>query len=205
MQSTIASKVVIWDFDGVIADTFEMCYSIHRSVTPELTEPEYRLRFEGNINASAVTTRSAEEVDFFAEYDKRILDQRLVRGIKEVVKNLATRYVNVVVSSTITPIIERYLNHHGLREYFVEVLGNEVALSKVAKFKMVFASYHTSSGQCILVTDTLGDLREAQTVGLRAIAVTWGYHDEPTLRRGQPDVIEHEPRGITNDVIERLG
>ena len=42
-------KAVIFDFDGVIGDTFDFCYGPYKEVQPELTKDEYRSWFSGNI------------------------------------------------------------------------------------------------------------------------------------------------------------
>ncbi len=42
-------NIVIFDFDGVIADTFEFCFDIMLSFENGLTKDDYKSRFEGNI------------------------------------------------------------------------------------------------------------------------------------------------------------
>lgn len=39
---------------------------------------------------------------------------------------------------------------------------------------------------CLLITDTLGDLKEASLAGVNAIGVSWGFHDRRTLAKGNP-------------------
>jgi len=192
----MANHVVIFDFDGVIADTFKMCADINRLSDPKLTDDEYRQRFVGNINDSQAERIAKSKVDFFAEYAKHILDMPLVGGITEAIQHFARHYPLVIVSSTINRPIQNYLEHHHLQRFFQEILGNDVATSKVAKFKMVFDRYHTTGADVVLITDTLGDIREAEAVGLHTIAVTWGYHARPMLEQGKPDVILETPPAI---------
>ena len=41
---------VLFDFDGVIVDSFLHAFEVNKMIYPHLTEKEYRMRFEGNIN-----------------------------------------------------------------------------------------------------------------------------------------------------------
>ncbi len=42
-------KSIIFDFDGVIADTFEKMYELHLQFRPESNREKYREYFEGNF------------------------------------------------------------------------------------------------------------------------------------------------------------
>ncbi len=42
-------KVILFDFDGVVVDTFSFCYRIMNS-RDSISEDVYRAKFEGNIN-----------------------------------------------------------------------------------------------------------------------------------------------------------
>jgi phosphoglycolate phosphatase len=190
------NNVVIYDFDGVIADTFEMCVDINRLSNPTLTADEYRQRFVGNINDNKAERIARSKVNFFVEYEKYILDVPLVAGITESIHHLSSHYPLVIVSSTINRPIENYLQHYQLRDAFREILGNDIATSKVEKFRMVFDRYQTTGAESVLITDTLGDIREAKQVELHTIAVTWGYHARTILEQGRPDVILDTPTTI---------
>jgi len=43
-------KFILFDFDGVIADSFSAAFAVNKKVFPSITEQEYRDRFLGNIN-----------------------------------------------------------------------------------------------------------------------------------------------------------
>lgn len=64
-------EVVIFDFDGVIANTFETCYEISKLRDPQLTPDEYRQRFTGNINHAKPEREHVQAIDFFAEFAQK--------------------------------------------------------------------------------------------------------------------------------------
>jgi phosphoglycolate phosphatase-like HAD superfamily hydrolase len=52
---------------------------------------------------------------------------------------------------------------------------------------MIKEKYGVDSGDMIFITDTLGDIREADHEGVPTIAVTWGIHDHEYFNREPHD------------------
>ena len=125
----------------------------------------------------------------------------IVFGIKAI-EELKKRYTLVIISSTINSPIRAYLEKYNLAQYFDKIFGSDVHKSKIEKIKMVFEKYSVQSENCIFITDTLGDMREAEATGVRAIGVTWGYHLLETLQRGKPVAIVDKPEDIISAVNE---
>ena len=51
-------------------------------------------------------------------------------------------------------------------------------------FKLIKEKYNVDSNDLLFVTDTSGDIREAEEAGVPTIGVTWGGHDRHYLTRG---------------------
>lgn len=60
--------------------------------------------------------------------------------------------------------------------------------------------HKVAPGSAVFVTDTLGDIREAEHCGVKAIAVKGGYNDEETLKRGEPLAIVGTGRELVEAV-----
>jgi phosphoglycolate phosphatase-like HAD superfamily hydrolase len=197
---------ILFDFDGVIADSFEPAFEVTRLMCPHVTEDEYRKQFEGNINdwevpANIHNDDCRTDIDFFQEYIPRMKKQaRIVPGIVEVIRWLEKEYTLIVISSTITSPIREFLEEHDLAKHFAEIMGNDVHKSKVEKIKMVFDLYQAEAKRCVFITDTLGDMREASRVDVDAIGVTWGFQSTETLQKGTPFRLVDKPE----DLIEAI-
>ncbi|MBM3232725.1 HAD family hydrolase [Candidatus Pacearchaeota archaeon] len=76
-----------------------------------------------------------------------------------------------------------------MNHIFSEILGFETHKSKEEKFRILFSKHNLKIDECIFVTDTLGDIFEASKVGLRTIAVDFGFHDKGRLKKGKPLMI----------------
>lgn len=195
-------KFVFFDFDGVIVDSFSLALEINRKTIPDLTLEEYSRKFETNINVSMAKYNNStnREKEYFKEYGSCLNTRKLIPGIKEVIFTLAEKYSLIIVSSTTTEIIKKYLSCHGMEKSFLDVLGNDVDYSKAHKFRIIFDKYNIHPEDCVFITDTLGDIREANEVNLPTIAVTGGFHDEATLKKGKPLAITHDSKTLLKKV-----
>ncbi len=198
--------VIIFDFDGVIADSFSVAFDVQRMICPHLTEREYRARFDRNINDWRGERRKHSRtcpgnIDFHTEYIPRFQRSvRLVPGIAQVIKTLGARYPLVIISSTPSDLILKFAVRERIMKYFREIMGNDVSTRKVDKIRLLLSQYKVVPENCILVTDTLGDIREAERAGVRSIGVSWGFQSPDTLAQGRPFRIARKPQDLVSAI-----
>ena len=206
----MGKKIVLFDFDGVIMDSYRTAFSVGKIVCPDLSEEHYRQFFEGNIfeqfNSGDIHSESCRHEDFWNHYIPKLKqDGRIVPGMDKVIRTLAQAHNMVVVSSGQSAFIQDFLGEHELASYFVGIMGNDIHESKEEKIKMVFAEHGTDASRCVFITDTLGDIREAEKMGVGALAVTWGFHEPERLAKGSPfrlvDTPELLPEAIADYFI----
>lgn len=199
---------LLFDFDGVIANSFGLAFDIQHEICPHLTQDEYRSRFAGNIHAwqsdpDAHTAECRSDIDFFTEYHNRMKNGApIVPGMKEVLETLALQCTIIIISSTTTPLIQELLQQYGVEHTVLEVLGVDVAPSKSEKIRMVFTQYNVEANECIFITDTLGDVREAEHVGVDSIAVSWGYHTKQMLFEGKLAAYVQKPEQLPEAIFD---
>lgn len=194
-------KIILFDFDGVIVDSFAFCYKIMSSHKP-LTLEEYRARFEGNINDAINRTDQDKKLfNFFGQYTAKLMKCKPNQAVVSVIKELARDHTCIIISSTISEAIKSYLLAYDLDDLFADVLGNDVEQSKTKKIEGVLRRYNILPAEIIFITDTLGDIREAKKCHVESIAVTWGFHSAETLQKGNPLYIVDNARNIL-DIIK---
>ncbi len=199
-------KFILFDFDGVITDSFKTALNVIQAICPHISAEHYKKGFEGNINEwqklrSEHTEDCRLDADFFEEYVPRMkTEMQMFPVMKEVIQECAEKYTLVVISSTTSDAIKYFLDKYSVADCFAEILGNDVSFSKVEKIKMVFNKYTIQPQDCVFVTDTLGDMKEARHMDVDAIGVLWGFHDQETLSKGKPVSFVKRPQEILQAV-----
>lgn len=203
-------KFILFDFDGVIADSLSVCVQTAQALCAHITEEQYRAAFTSNIYETHHTmmpdTHGPEcqhDRDWFAIYIPLFEEHaRPFPGMPEVIQGLAHEYVLIVVSSSEHSPIQGFLDKYHLGRYVSDIMGNEVHKYKTEKIRMIFEIYKTTAEDCIFITDTLGDMKEAARMNVGAIGVTWGWHSRETLSEGKPFRIVKTPGEIPQTVSE---
>lgn len=194
-------KIILFDFDGVIVDSFDIGFLVSKKIHPVLTESTFQKLFEGNINESLRLFQEHDaqcrhDIDFFKEYLPKLAQVSTFPGMLEVIDELRKQFRLVVVSSTISSPIREYLEGHNIAGHFDDILGNDIHTSKVEKIKIVIEKYSAAAADCVFVTDTLGDIRETEKAGIGVIAVSWGFHPHATLKQGHPFRVVDTPQEL---------
>jgi phosphoglycolate phosphatase len=85
------------------------------------------------------------------------------------------------------------LAHHGLTERFVTLQTADRHPSKPhpAMLEAAMAEAGADPHMTVMIGDTSYDMAMASAAGVRAIGVTWGYHDAAALHGGGADAIAH--------------
>lgn len=197
-------KIIFFDFDGVIADSFELAFKINREVLPGIvTKKDFQNIFNGNVNDWAMDRlRPAEEIArmkkfFFTKYIPQIKKVKVFPGIKEIIAKLAEIYNLFVVSSSIKSSIRNFLSKNNILSYFNNIVGSDsLDLNKTERIKKILKKYGAEPKDCLFITDTLGDIKEAASLDIQSIGVAWGFQKKESLRKGKPLAIAQKPENL---------
>jgi phosphoglycolate phosphatase len=181
-------KAIIFDFDGVIHNTF----NFHREKVGEFTgvqlsESEFRDIHNGNFFKNK--NNHLKDIDWQSYRDFIYESQTTLiveSETKDILLALNKTYDLFIITSGGKKNILDYLKNNYIAEVFKEVFGLEAQTSKIDKFNLLFQKYSLTPNNCIFITDTLGDILEANKIKIKTIAVDFGYHSRETLERGKP-------------------
>lgn len=185
-------KHIITDWDGVLADTFDTNWQLVQELHPEVLEERYRIDHHlGNVfEHPVVPFTDATTAAYYKRYNE-LLSVAHIKAALPTIQRIGEHAVWHVVSSNCERAIQNTLREAGVEHLFGLILGQEAHASKVQKFLHLFNAKGFTADETVYLTDTLGDLTEAHNVGIRTIAVTFGYHPEAVLTRGNPTVLAH--------------
>lgn len=194
-------KAVIFDFDGVLGDTFEKSIGICKSLGIDFTMDDFLDHHNGNVFDKPKISFTEESAnDFFSIYE-RMADAKRLFPLKDELEKIKKIAKLFVLSSNKESAIKKYFNLAGW-DMFENIYGMDTDKSKIKKFKIIFGRYSLKPEECVFITDTLGDLLEGDKVGVKSLAVTWGYHNKERLEKGNPDGFIDNFNDLSNKIKE---
>lgn len=177
----------LFDFDGVIGNTYDTNWELVQEIFPGVDEQTYRIDHHlGNVYEHPAVPFTAETAARYIERIRLILSTEHIADAVPALQQIGQDRQLHIVTSNCEVAIERVLTEAGVDHLFGHILGQGAHLSKVAKFKTISEAIGTELSEFFYVTDTLGDIVEAQKVSLQTIAVTFGYHPRELLQIGNP-------------------
>jgi phosphoglycolate phosphatase-like HAD superfamily hydrolase len=204
------SKVIIFDFDGVIVDSFKPLYEINRSAAEKigksLSEDAYSAFFSGNIHKKLKDFIGPDEEKnrLFTEHKYKIFsdiyNERTVKLFDfsaEMIRTLGDLAELTIVSSAPDVLIADVLKNAQLDGYFKNISG----INKNGK-RMVITERLDPKKDFYFVTDTAGDLSEVEGLELTSLGITWGFHDEKQLLEARPTYVVKDYKELMKLVAE---
>ena len=180
-------KAIIFDFDGVIADSLGIAFEVNKLKRATLTLERYQAAFNGNIYDAAFQEEVTLEIDFPEEFSKRLMQLEIDPLKKYYIRKLSDDFHFFIISSSMSDAISAYLSKHEILNHFTEILGADIHTSKVTKFHMIFDQHNLKPDDVIFITDTSGDIAEAKKVGIKTtVGILGGYQTEENLQKGDP-------------------
>lgn len=189
LEKCNSKKAVFFDFDGVLIDTFEVSLEVCRLFDPDLTSEDFKEHHNFPWDEASKIDIDEEKVErFFEEKGKRVEMDQLF-PIKKIIEELNEENELFIISNSSEKNIKEVLSEADLLQFFEDISGGERRISKSERIRELINKNRITSEDCVLVTDTLGDIKEGKRVGVETVAVSWGFHDIETLEKGDPDAI----------------
>lgn len=184
-------KIIIFDMDGVLFDSNTIATQSLLYQYPGLTEEMQKEILTGNFHeeVSKITIPKREETEEEKaarklKYSKDKSEVPMYSGTKELLSYLHNEgYIIVLNTSALDRNCLPLLERANITHFFDFLATAELSRSKVEKFKMIENKYIVDQNDMLFVTDTLGDIREADMAGIPTVAVTWGAHDRSYFNR----------------------
>jgi phosphoglycolate phosphatase len=223
----VATRTIVFDMDGTLVQTRAASWDVFQDTARKFELPvrsaeEFFELFRGNFfeGLKALCPDPALESAVREHFLQGLRDRyapRFVPGMRDVVKTLAARYPLAVMSSNAMTAIRRILEEEGLAACFAHVFSGEVGASKEAHLRQILdePSYgntrHCSlsyseekqavADDVVLITDTVGDVREGRSCGVRVIGVAWGMHGCDALRQAGAETVVMWPQELLTLLI----
>jgi phosphoglycolate phosphatase-like HAD superfamily hydrolase len=198
---------LIFDFDGTIADSFEMILEIAHELTglPKYSDEEVaRMRHlplavlikEVRIpiyRLPLLVVRGRQQMH------ARIHELEPFAGIGEALRELHEKgHRLLVMSSNGEEGVRAFLATNKLDEYFDAIYANVALFNKAASLKKVMKREGVDTPDCYYIGDEVRDILAATKVGIKSIAVSWGFQARESLAANNPTVLVDKPSELPN-------
>jgi len=196
---------IIFDFDGTIANSFEVVLELfyeltgHERFTPERITELRRTPVRKVIKELGIPLRQAPRllVQGRTLMRQRMHEVRVIPGLHEALAALRRDgWQLMVVSSNSHQNVEAYLEEHKLREYFDQIYGGVGLFSKTQSLRKVIRQNRLGRDACFYVGDEIRDVQAANKAHVRCVSVGWGYNDASILRTEKPFALAETPADL---------
>ena len=197
--------LILFDFDGVLADTFEDMISFAQETCNELNVhhtviPDDLCNLE--VMSFATFGMACEIPEgLIGEFVRRCTGKfaekktppEIFAGLSDVIRKLSSEYCLIVITGNTTGNVNAFLAHHKLQDCFRKIYGVDMPGSKTEKIILAKSQFGAGEEAVFFVGDSLSDIRAAREANVISVAVGWGHQSLDMLISGKPDVVIHSP------------
>lgn len=205
-------KVIIFDFDGTIADTLDAIVSITNRLAEEFgykQTSQEDLAILRNLTSRQIIKHSGVsifKIPFLikkvkAELNNEIQELSAFPGIKEAFIELKSQGNRLgIVTSNSKENVTAFLRTNGLQELFDFIYSAPTIFGKSKVISRILKTENINIEDVIYVGDETRDIEAAKKTQIKAIAVTWGFNSKEVLAEQNPDFLIHQP----DELIEAI-
>lgn len=131
------------------------------------------------------------------------LPHEMVAGVQQMIHTLAAHFPMCTISTGGAPRVERFLQHYGVRQHFVQVIGAQTTRRmKPHPEPLLFAarSMGVEPAHCLMIGDTTIDIRTGTAAGAQTVGVLCGFGTEAELRQAGAHLV----LPTTSDLLQVL-
>lgn len=198
---------IIFDFDGTIADSFGFVvdFLVAEAGREPLTAEE-KQALRGRSMASIGRGLGLSWLRLLRLFFKgrqrmgRVVNQlQPFDGLPGLIEKLhAEGHELFVLTSNTVPNVHKFLHHHNLHTYFLEVYGGIGLFGKASALRRLLREQQLETKNSIYVGDEVRDVQAAQSIGVRIVAVTWGFARPSDLEALQPTALAADVDDLMN-------
>lgn len=197
---------LIFDFDGTIANSFEVVEKIFYELTGHdpITDKHIiaHLRRQPLLKAAKEMHVSPTQMPRLLIKGRALMQHRMNQvkafpGIPPVLRELHNKGNRLfIISSNSQHNVEEFLKEHDLLDCFDTVYGGVGLFNKARVLKKVMRRNKITVEDSFYIGDEVRDINAAKHAGVRIVSVAWGYNDVAALKAEKPFVTATEPSDL---------
>lgn len=196
---------LIFDFDGTIADSMPLILRLFSDIMHRPAPSEAEVQRLRQLPIPEVVKEL--HVPFWrvpvllargrAQMTSHLAEVKLFEGIPEMLEALHREgHVMFIVSSNSSRNVHTFLRLHELEHYFVRVYGGAALMGKAPALRKIMRQNHIDPKAALYIGDEVRDIEAAVKVGIRDVAVAWGFNGEQALKAKEPFALARQPSDL---------
>ncbi|MFH0979334.1 MAG: HAD-IA family hydrolase [Candidatus Roizmanbacteria bacterium] len=209
---------IIFDFDGVIADTLPFTFKkileiakflkvsnlSEKQIIKEIRSKNLKELLNSGMNLSwfklPFVLRMVKKMQ--VELGKEIEKIRIFPGMKKLLQDLKDKdYRLIILSSNIKENIDKFVEINKIN-FFDFIHGKSNVLSKAGELEELIKTFKLNRKKIIYIGDEIRDVEACKKAGIKIIAVSWGLHKKEVLKSHGADFIAKKPKDILKLIYE---
>lgn len=208
-------RLIIFDFDGTLADSFDIFIEATNRLAPDFGYKPLssthidELRKLGMLEvAQALGIPKWQSLRYLRRFRReltRCIDNlELVDGMDTALYHLkAEGYRLGIVTANSRRNVQYVLKKHAIAHLFEFIYSGQILSGKRRSLKKLVRLNTNNPKELAYVGDEINDVKAAKQVGLTSIAVNWGFNDQAVLAEQGPDYLLDHPDQILASLTPR--
>lgn len=196
--------VYIFDFDGTICDSMKV---IVDTVNSYLTKKGKKPVTQKDIKEKGIEELVKEyrlsklQTLLFVlkgrqEFKKFIPQLKPFPTLPSILHKLSITNHLLVLSTNSKNNIKKFLSLNNLIHLFGSVENNPFLFNKAYSLNKIIKKNKFNPNDIFYIGDELRDIKAAKKVGIKSVAVTWGYEGKELLKTAHPDFLISDSREL---------
>lgn len=204
----VGVKVIIFDFDGTIADTYDTLFAICNSLSSEFGyKPLDRAAISQLRDLSSREIIKRSQISLFKipillkrvkqELNREIVNIKPIGEIEGILHSLKDKGYNlgIITSNTKTNVLA-FLQKNNWQDLFDFIYSETTLFGKDKVINKCLDRLLFTKEEVVYVGDETRDIKAAKRSSIKIISVTWGYNSPSLLAQYQPDRLVDRPREL---------
>jgi phosphoglycolate phosphatase len=203
------AKLIIFDFDGTLADTLGALLRITNRLAPEFGYPQIsdeqltNLKYLSSWEIIKISKVALWKLPFLLkrvkeEFPGEVQSVKLFPGVIELLTTLKSQgYRLGIVSSNAEANIRSLLKQNQI-EHLFEFITGASTFGKGKAIGKIIRRYNCPKSDAIYIGDEIRDIQAARSIKIRVVAVGWGFNAPTALIDRQPDLLITKPQALIN-------
>lgn len=201
-------SLIIFDFDGTIADSLLVFIQAFNRLAPKFGCPQISLsqipeikNLSSQEGLQKLAIPSWQMPLFLyclrCEVSRLASELQPIEGIPTVLIEIHQRGHRLgIVTSNARSTVLRFLDYQQLTQQFEFIYAGQLLLGKARILKRLVNRNQLDPKQVIYVGDETRDIEAAKQAGLTTIAVSWGFNSAAVLAKHKPDQLIDRPEQL---------